>query len=324
MIKSLILKRTFLLTGATGFVGSCLLRRLVEKGARPHIIIRRDARLWRIKDVLPKVYCHVVDLSNDSRLMRVVRKVKPDVIYHLAANGAYSSQNDPDRIITTNILGGWNLIKACAAVDYELFVNTGTSSEYGFKSKPMKETDALEPASYYAATKCAMSWLCSQQAREGRPVVSLRLFSAYGPYEEPTRLIPTLMAALYHGKPMDLVPAATARDFIYIDDVVDAFLKINALKKAAGHVFNIGTGRQTTLRQLVDAAVKASGRTTEFRWGKMPSKTWDTSCWVANIVRARKVLGWASRVDLHAGLKKTWDWYCGHHEIYRASGILPK
>ena len=112
-----IFKKTFLLTGATGFLGSCLLRRLVEHRARPHIIIRRDARLWRIKDLLPRIYCHTMDLSDGRHLEAVVRDIRPDVIYHLAANGAYSSQNDPDRIITTNILGGWNMIKACAAVD---------------------------------------------------------------------------------------------------------------------------------------------------------------------------------------------------------------
>ena len=322
VIKAGSFHKKFLLTGATGFVGACLLRRLVGEGARPHILIRKDARLWRIKDLLPRIHVHTVDLTDGAGLRKVVGRIRPDIIYHLAANGAYSSQHDADRIVTTNILGGWNLLQACAFGKYELFVNTGTSSEYGFKTKPMRESDALEPVSYYAVTKCTMTWLGMQAAREGRPVVTLRPFSVYGPYEEPTRLIPVLMAALYHQKPMDLVPAATARDFIYVDDMVDAFLKINMLTKARGRVLNIGTGRQTTLRQLIAAAQKATGRTTDFRWGKMPAKSWDTSRWVADMSRTKEILGWSPKTDLLSGLKKTWQWYQVHHDIYQGSGKL--
>ncbi len=320
--KSGTFKKKFLLTGATGFIGACLLRRLVEEGARPHVLIHEDARLWRIKDLLPRIHCHKANVIDAAHVEKVVTRVKPDIIYHLAANGAYSSQHDADKIVMTNIVGGWNLLKACARVKYELFVNTGTSSEYGFKSSPMCESDVLEPVSYYAATKCAMTWLCLQSAREGRPVVTLRPFSVYGPYEEPSRLIPVLMAALYHGKPMDLVPAGTARDFVHVDDMVDAFLKIEALKKASGKVLNIGTGRQTTMRQLIAAAEKATGRTTEFRWGTMPGKSWDTSRWVADVSLTKKVLGWTAGTSLSSGLKKTWQWYLQHHDIYRDSGKL--
>ncbi len=323
MAKQGFSKKTFLVTGATGFIGACLVRRLVELGVRPHLINRKEARLWRISDILDHVDCHTADLTDHRRVEAVVKAVKPDVIYHLAANGAYASQHDAEKIVATNIMGGWNLLQACDRRGYELFVNTGTSSEYGFKSRPMRETDALEPSSYYAVSKCAMSWLCAEEARQGQPVVTLRPFSAYGPYEEASRLIPVLMAALYNEQPMDLVPAATARDFIYVDDLVDAFLKIDALRKAKGQVLNIGTGRETTLRQLVAAAVKATGRTTEFRWGKMSPRSWDTSHWVADTTRAKKVLGWEARTGLVEGLKKTWDWYGTHYKLYRSSGNLP-
>jgi len=192
--------KTFLLTGATGFIGSCLLRRLVAAGTKPHIIIRKDARLWRIKDILPHVSCHIADMMDAQGVKAAVKRARPDIIYHLAAYGSYPCQNDPDRIVGTNIMGGWNLLRAASAVETELFVNTGTSSEYGLKTKPMKESDALQPAGYYAVTKCAVTWMCLQAARQKRlATITLRPFSAYGPYEEPSRLVPQLMKAFFQG-----------------------------------------------------------------------------------------------------------------------------
>jgi len=318
-----ISQKKFLLTGATGFIGSCLLRRLIVMGAKPHIIIRKNARLWRIKDILPGVKCHVVDMTDDKALKALVKRVRPDIIYHLAANGAYSSQNDPERIVAINITGSWNLLRAAVEAGCSLFVNTGTSSEYGFKTGPLKESDTLEPESYYAASKCAMTWLCAQAASQGHlATVTLRPFSVYGPYEEPTRLVPKLMEAFFKGKAIDLVNSKTAHDFIYIDDVLDAYLNIEELKKNSGDVFNIGTGRQSTIKEIVEITQKISGKSADLRWGAMPARSWDTSHWVADVSYAKERLGWSAQVSLEEGLRKTWEWYCHHHLIYLKSGKL--
>jgi len=315
--------KTFLLTGATGFIGSCLLRRLVAEGVTPHIIIRKGSRLWRIKDLLPRVKCHLVDMMDAKAVQAAVRRIRPDIVYHLAANGAYSSQDDPDRMVATNILGGWNLLRAASTVKSELFVNTGTSSEYGFKIKPMKESDVLQPASYYAATKCAMTWLCAQAARQGHlATVTLRPFSVYGPYEEPSRLVPKLMEAFYQGKTIDMVHPKTARDFVYIDDLLEAYLNIEALKKNAGEVFNMSTGKQGTVKEIVKIMQKVTGRSTDVRWGAMPARSWDTVHWVGDMTKAKVQLKWSARTSLPEGLRKMWDWYCKNHQIYLKSGRL--
>ena len=289
-----ILTKTFLLTGATGFIGSCLLRRLVAAGINPHILIRKDARLWRIKDILSRTKYHIVDIMDAKAVKAAVKRIRPDIIYHLAAHGAYPSQNDPDRIVGTNVVGGWNLLRAALAVNCELFVNTGTSSEYGFKTRPMKESDVLLPASYYAVTKCAMTWACAQAARqEHLATVTLRPFSVYGPYEEPSRLVPTLMEAFFQGSPVDLVHSKTAHDFVYIDDMLEAYLNIEALKKNSGEVFNIGTGKQTTLKKIVEITQKVTGRSADLRWGAMPARSWDAAHWVADVTKTKDRLGWS-------------------------------
>jgi nucleoside-diphosphate-sugar epimerase len=312
------MRPTYLITGATGFIGSVLTRRLVASSENIHLLLRPQAKIWRIKDILSHVVVHDADLSDGDHLTRLIKSINPSIIYHLAANGAYPNQNQPDQIIETNIMGTWNLLKACQLINYHLFVNTGSSSEYGFKNKPMQESDLLEPNSYYAVSKCATTLLCSQHAKEtGKPIVTLRPFSVYGPYEEPSRFVPTLLSRLSNKKPMNLVNPETVRDYIYVDDLVRAYLSISQLVKYPGEYFNIGSGLQYTIKEVVNLAVKVTGQSTTFNWGKMPPRTWDTSTWVADITKTKTKLDWTPQITLEAGLKQTWTWFQSYpHSLY--------
>ena len=228
----------------------------------------------------------------------------------VATYGAYSSQNNADLCVKTNILGTWNLLKATSHIDYKLFVNTGSSSEYGFKKFPMKETDFLEPASYYAVTKGSQSMLCSYFARERKkPIVTLRPFSFYGPYEGKNRFIPTLLKSLYFHKKKNLVSSNIARDWVYIDDMVNAYLLVDKLNKHGGEVFNIGTGKQHTIKEVVELTVKIAGEETEFDWGGMDNRKWDTTNWVADTTKTKKLLEWKPKFDLRQGLLASWKWF---------------
>lgn len=311
------MKNKFLITGASGFIGSVLLRRLIKQKQEVHLILRKESRTWRIDDLLDKVTIHISDLSNLNELNEIIQKVKPDIIYHLATNGAYSSQKDANQIINTNILGTWNLLQACNSINYKLFVNTGSSSEYGFKKFAMRETDIVEPASYYAVTKCAQTLLCSHIAKqENKPIVTIRPFSVYGPYEEPKRFIPTLMKALIFNEEMNLVDPNIARDYIYIDDMVDAYLKIDELINNSGEYFNIGTGIQSTIKETVNIAKKVTGKTAKFKWGKMENRNWDTNNWVADISKARQLLNWTPKITLEKGIMLTWNWFQTNNKFY--------
>lgn len=310
-------KRIYLVTGGTGFIGSQLIRRLINNGEDVHIIVRKEARFWRIEDIRHKVTCHMSDLSDTDELRKIIEKIRPHVIYHLATYGAYPHQNEPDKIIKTNILGTWNLLKASSHIDYELFVNTGSSSEYGFKKFPMKETDLLEPVSYYAVTKASQTLLCFHIARnEKRPIVTLRPFSVYGPYEEPTRFIPTLIKALYFKEQMQLVSPEISRDHIYVEDLVDVYLMVDRLKNFAGEIFNIGTGIQSTIKDVVETAVRVTGETTDFKWGQMKPRLWDTTNWVADISKVRGLLDWSPKISLEKGLSLMWEWFKSNSSIY--------
>lgn len=301
-------KRRFLITGGSGFIGANLVRKLIKENQEVHLFLRKDFKNWRLKN-LTGFKVHISDLSDISLLKKLFQKIKPDIIYHLATSGAYSYQNDLDLIIKTNILGTWNLLKASLGVDFELFVNTGSSSEYGFKKEPMKESDVLEPNSFYAVTKSFQTYLASFLAKDkNKNFVTLRPFSVYGPYEEPTRFIPTLLRSLMLQKPINLVSPKTSRDYIYIDELVTAYLKIDQLKQNSGEYFNIGTGVQSTISEVVEIAVKVTGKTTQFNFGKMESRSWDSSNWVADISKAKKLLDFHPKISLKQGLKFTWEW----------------
>jgi nucleoside-diphosphate-sugar epimerase len=298
-----------LVTGAAGFVGAVLVRRLLALGHEVHVLLKTSSDRWRLAEVEKDVRASDQDLRDEEGLRALLLRIKPEVIYHLAAHGAYPFQTDADAVIQTNILGTWNLLKASAAIDYDVFVNTGSSSEYGWKEFAMRETDLLEPNSYYSVAKCAQTLLCQHFSKTHRkPVTTFRLFSVYGPWEEPSRLIPTLIRRTLAGEDLELVPPETARDFVFVDDVVDAYLRLDELARLSGEVVNIGTGVQSTIKDVVEAVLEETGARVACHWGKMKPRIWDSTIWVADITKAGRLLHWRPETQLRAGIARTVAW----------------
>src|SRR5688500_7874751 len=122
-----------LVTGSSGFVGACVVHELVRRGQQVHVLLRGGSRPWRLAGLLPQLTVHRADLTDAAATRAVVRAARPRAVLHLAAYGAYESQADARAILQTNILGTYNLLEASADEGVEVFVNTGSSSEYGFK-----------------------------------------------------------------------------------------------------------------------------------------------------------------------------------------------
>jgi dolichol-phosphate mannosyltransferase len=139
-------------------------------------------------------------------------------------------------------------------------------------------------------------------------MVTLRLYSVYGPYEEPGRLVPTLVARGLSGQLPPLVDPRTARDFVYVDDVSDAFVRAAEAEVEPGAVFNIGSGSQTTLAELVDAARRVLAVDAEPDWGTYAARAWDTDSWVSDPRRAGRELGWRAETSIDVGLGLTANW----------------
>ncbi len=300
-----------LLTGGTGFVGANLARRLLAEGHEVHLLVRRAHDPWRLADLAGRFHWHPVGLAGCGRLAALVRELRPHWVFHLAAHGAYPAQTDVRRMVHTNLLGTIHLVEACLAAGFEAFVHTGSSSEYGHKGQAPAEEERLEPNSAYAVTKASATMYCRHVARAwDAPFVTLRLYSVYGPFEEPTRLIPTLIREGMRGRLPPLARAAIARDFVFTDDVTDAYLRAAAhAGERRGAIYNVGTGVQTSLRAVVEVARKVLGIAAEPVWGSMPDRCWDTTTWVADSRKVRRELGWEPRHDLEDGFRRTVEWY---------------
>jgi nucleoside-diphosphate-sugar epimerase len=307
-----------LVTGAAGFVGAAAVHALLSRGETVHALVRPGSRPWRLAKVAGDLHLHSVDLTDSQAVPRVVAAVRPSVVLHLAAHGAYESQAEAGRILGTNVLGTLHLLEAAVTSGVDLFVNAGSSSEYGFKAEPMRETDRLEPNSVYAIGKAAQTHLCALFARKypQMAIATLRLFSVYGPWEEPTRLIPTVIRRARTGLPLEMVAPEVARDFVFIGDVLRALLAFDRLRRASGEVINVCSGAEITLRDVVGAVQDLFGHRSEVVWGGMPARQWDTTRWVGDRSRAARVLDWEPSVGLREGLARTAEWIAQEGDDY--------
>jgi len=315
-------------TGASGFVGANLARRLLTDGHEVHLALRKDHQPWRIDDIKKNLTVHDADITDRTATERAIKAARPDWIFHLAAYGAYPFQTEFGRMVETNFLGTANLLDAAQSQGFAAFVNAGTSSEYGYKDHAPKEDELLEPNSHYAVSKAAVTYLLKMRAAaKSLPIRSIRMYSAYGPYEEPTRLVPTLIVRGLEGRLPPLANPDISRDYVHVDDVCDAFVRAAATQALeAGVVYNAGTGVQTPLRDIVRVTSELLGVESEPEWGSMQQRSWDTTVWVSDPTKIKSELGWRPRYDLVQGLTQTVGWFRLHPALldrYRAAQQSP-
>jgi nucleoside-diphosphate-sugar epimerase len=299
-----------LVTGAAGFIGAALARRLVARGDEVTCVAGPGSDPWRLEGLRSDADVFELDLRDADTVARRVGAARPELVFHLAAHGAYSWQRSLPRMIETNVAGAAHVAEAALEAGARAIVNAGSSSEYGLKDHAPPEHELPEPNSAYAVTKASATLLGGWLARQrDAAITTLRLYSAYGPWEEPRRLMPAVVA---HGLDRRLPPLADptiARDFVYVEDVIDAFLlAAEHAQPGAGAVYNVGSGLQVTLRELVDVARRVWGIEEEPAWAAFPSRDWDTDVWVADARRAADELGWRAGTPLEAGLAAFGRW----------------
>lgn len=301
--------QTVLLTGASGFIGANLARRLLQDNVEVHAMIRAQSDLWRLQGLLSHLHLHRVDLEDFETLEKLIQQISPSVIFHLAAHGVMKTHRDRALILRSNIIGTYNLLTAAQQIDYQCLIHMGGSSEYGKKDRPMSENDQLQPTTFYGLSKACSTLLAEQFANEfNQPITILRAFSVYGPYESPTRLIPRAIDAALSGKSIHLTAPGLSRDYIHVDDVVDACL-VACKKRHRGEVFNIGTGTQTTNEQVIALIEKQMGRKISILDQLYPPHLSDHTHWVADPLKTEKLLNWKPKYSLEKGLRNTISHY---------------
>lgn len=307
--------KKILITGGAGFVGSNIVRRLVETGNKLYLILRKDSNRTRLSSILRSVDVFENDLSDVDSLERIAKKVKPQIIMHLASSGVYSYTGMDPRSISTllvdNVQGTINFLYATKNVGYELFINTGSCFEYGSSKIAFKENAPLHPLNAYGMTKVATTLFTDTfRKMNNLPIVTVRPFTAYGPGEDERRFISTIIRQVRNGENPSLPKEKVVRDYIFIDDVVDAYLLIaQNPKKVTGAVLNISTAKGTSLVDVAKLVTKLTGaKGIELNIGGFPIRNGEVLSLVGDPTKIKKLLGWKAKYSLVEGLKKTIEW----------------
>ncbi|WP_284643867.1 NAD-dependent epimerase/dehydratase family protein [Paenibacillus silviterrae] len=308
------IKGPILILGASGFVGSNMLMHLLKYREDVYGTTRKKDT-WRLQQIDPS---HIVevDLNIEANIEQIISQLKPKTVINLIAYGAYSFENDDEKIYKTNFLMVEKLVRVLEKEPISVFLHAGSSSEYGDNSAGPSEEEPCYPNSSYSVSKLSAAHLLMYYGKKkGFPCANLRLYSVYGPFEDSSRLIPQVVIEGMNGKYPNFVNPLISRDFIYIDDVIKAFIlaAVNLSKENYGESFNIGTGRETTIGTVAEFAKSKFGIPMEPNFN-MPDRKWDRSNWYANPDKANKLLSWKATVTFNEGLDKFIEWYKNYYQ----------
>jgi nucleoside-diphosphate-sugar epimerase len=311
----MVIQRAFI-TGAAGFIGSHLTRRLVNEGYEVGIQKRETTDCSRIQDIIGEVKTYNLDIRDGSAVTKTLTEFKPDAIIHLVTY--YAVEHQPHEIgvmMDTNVKGTVNLLEASHAAEVPYFINTSTCAVYRESGELLAEIDPLRPQNMYALTKLQAEEACNFYAENyGTGTVTLRLFPPYGPGDHERRLIPYVIRTLAEGRSPNLTTGRQRWDFVYVEDIVDAYMAaIAAFPFARPHEFiNIGTGEAPSVREVVETIRDVMGVGVELAWETIPhrkNEVWFNS---ADRRKATDLLGWRPKVSVREGLKRTLKWFMEH------------
>jgi len=292
-------ERVALVTGATGFVGSYLAKRLVSEGWDVHIIARLNSSLNIISDVIDKLTIHRHDGTTD-RMLNILNEVKPKIVFHLASLFLAEHQpKDIEPLIKSNILFGTQLLEAMVRNRIYNMVNTGTSWQH-------YNNEDYNPVCLYAAAKQAFEDIMRFYV-EVTPLraITLKLFDTYGPDDPRPKLFNLLKKVAEEQKPLSMSPGEQLIDIVYIDDVVDAFmiaaqrLLNNMVEK--NEEYAVSSGKPIKLRELVEIYEKLIGKKLAIEWGGRPYRPREV---MVPWNKGKLLPGWSVKVGLEEGIKR--------------------
>lgn len=293
-----------LLTGAGGFLGSRALTALIEAGHEVHAVGRGEP-----PPDSPAIW-HRVDLTDPLAAEALVGAVEGECLLHMAwyvEQGRYWQA--PENLVWVEAT--LRLLRAFVEAGGRRAVMAGTCAEYGWSLDRYEEATApLEPATLYGVAKDATRRVAERFAvNAGVELAWGRIFTPYGPGEDPARLLPSVILPLLAGEPAPAPEGEQVRDLMYVEDVGAAFAAV--LDSQLLGAVNVGSGRPTVIRELISLTAEAVGRPELVQWGALPRREGEPSELVAEVGRLEGEVGFRPRVELKEGIERTVAWWRG-------------
>jgi dTDP-glucose 4,6-dehydratase len=315
-----------LVTGAGGFIGSHLTERLVREGARVRAFVHyRGNGSWGWLDSSPvRSELEVIagDIADRDVVSRAVRGM--EIVFHLAALiGIPYSYTAPASYLRANAEGTMNLLQASQDTGVSRVIHTSTSEVYGTaRHVPITENHPLQGQSPYSASKIAADKMAEAfHLSFGTPVVTLRPFNTFGPRQSARAVIPTVISQCLSGSSIRLGSLSPTRDFNYVDNTVDAYVKAAAVPGVLGRTIHVGSGLELSVADLVKKIAAIVGVTVNVvsESDRVRPESSEVERLVADNTQARSLLGWEPAIPLDEGLRLTAQWIRDHLHEYRTS-----
>lgn len=292
-----------LVTGASGFIGARVVRRLLAEGCTVAALAKPGDPLSRLQDIEGQIEVLRGELREFAKQgCASLSAFAPDCCIHLAWYA------EPGRYLNavenlSSLSGSLELIDALLACGCRELVGAGTCAEYAHQARPLIESDPVQPATLYASSKLSLALVGERLAAGGGFRFAWgRIFFLYGPGEDPRRMMPALIQSLTDGRPFAASAGTQVRDYLHVDDVAGAFVRL-ALDRASG-IYNICSGSPITVQDLMRTVGRMLGREELIHFGKAALHSWDPPYICGDNARLRS-LGWTPRYRLEQGLKDT-------------------
>lgn len=299
----------FLLTGASGFVGSHVLERILQAGEHTVAIVLRPGRTApRIQHRLASVEVIAGDLARPESLAESVRRFAPEVVVH----AAWAMPNTKNRNSTEHVEHVSHtvaLVRLAQAAGAKHFVGLGSQAEYGAAADQADEAQPAQPTTLYGTAKLCAGLLTGKLcAALDLRFAWLRLFAAYGPGEDSTWLIPSMCHALLAGERPAATRGEQVWDYLYVEDAAEAVYQVAVQPDATG-IFNLGSGRESTVREVIERVRDLIDPQAAIGFGERPYPPDQVMHMVARIDRLQRATGWRPQTDLQTGLRRTVEWF---------------
>lgn len=302
---------TVLVIGGTGFIGSNLIKKLIEKGFNVYAYIRPESSIGcrRLEKYIGIKYIY----SSIEELKSLNNLPKFDICFNIAAYGVDYMQQNILEMIEGNIKFLVEIIDFCEKNNTRLLVNTGTCFEYGCNDEThINEEGKLNPNSLYGASKVAGLIVANTYAKiKNVNMITVRPFGIYGPDEGMHKLVPQLIETIIKNKELDMTSGEQVRDYLYVDDLAEAYIELSLSKNIRFYqVYNVCSSQEITIRQLAHKLCKISDYDeSRFNYGAVPYRENEVMYFVGDNSKIYNTIGWKPKVLLEDGLKLTLNWY---------------